>query len=86
MIGEERGGEGLLEDDFLETRSKANEVVKVPMEVIHLITDLRNWLQQKCEPPVYVSDRRMVKAIELMKASIYYICFTNSLCLGCCLL
>lgn len=69
MVGQKRGGEGLMEDDFLETRSKAKEAVKVPMEVIHLITDLRNWLQQKCEPPVYVSDRRMVKAIELMKAS-----------------
>lgn len=41
----------------------------VPDEVKQLIIDLRTYLQEKLEPPVYVSDRRLVKAIQLMKAS-----------------
>ena len=28
-------------------------------------------LQEKCEPPVYVSDRRLVKAVALMQVAAY---------------
>ena len=40
----------------------------VPEEVVDLLADLREHLQDKCEPPVYVSDRRLVKAVALMQA------------------
>ena len=43
--------------------------VKVPSEVIDLLADLRTYLQEKCEPPVYVSDRRLVKALNLLQVS-----------------
>jgi len=35
---------------------------------VDLLADLRGHLQDKCEPPVYVSDRRLVKAVALMQA------------------
>jgi MoxR-like ATPase len=43
------------------------KAVKVPNEVVQLLADLRTYLQDKCEPPVYVSDRRLVKAVTLMQ-------------------
>ena len=36
-----------------------------------MITDLRSFLQEKIEPPVYVSDRRLVKSIQLLQVSAY---------------
>jgi len=42
--------------------------VAVPEEVVDLLADLRGHQQDKCEPPVYVSDRRLVKAVALMQA------------------
>lgn len=39
----------------------------MPDEVLGLLADLRDLLQNKMEPPVYVSDRRLVKAIALLK-------------------
>jgi len=41
--------------------------VRVPATVIQLITDLRTYLQEKVEPPVYISDRRLVKSIQLLQ-------------------
>ena len=48
-------------------RLKAQQAVSVPDEVLGLLADLRELLQNKMEPPVYVSDRRLVKAIALLK-------------------
>ena len=45
--------------------------MKVPGEVIQTLADLRQWLQDKCEPPVYVSDRRLVKAVALMQVGLW---------------
>ena len=44
--------------------------VKVPEEIINLLSDVRTYLQDKCEPPVYVSDRRLVKAVAIMQVSV----------------
>ena len=41
--------------------------MKVPEEIINLLSDVRTYLQDKCEPPVYVSDRRLVKAVAIMQ-------------------
>ena len=41
----------------------------MPEEIINLLSDVRSFLQDKCEPPVYVSDRRLVKTVTLMQAS-----------------
>jgi MoxR-like ATPase len=58
-------------DDFEMTRARAEAVVAVPPEVLNVIADLRSYLQDKCEPPVYVSDRRLVKAVALMQVAAY---------------
>lgn len=36
-------------------RARAYAEVSLPSEIIDLITELRSYLQQSCEPPVYVS-------------------------------
>ena len=41
--------------------------MRVPKSVIAMIADLRSHLQENLEPPVYVSDRRLVKAIAMLQ-------------------
>lgn len=48
--------------------------MRVPQHVIQLLADLRSYLQEKIEPPVYVSDRRLVKAVALMQVSVCCYC------------
>ena len=43
--------------------------VELPEAVVDTLTGLRNWLQDKAEPPVYVSDRRFMKAINLLQVA-----------------
>lgn len=50
-------------------RQEALSKVKVPIEVRQLLADLRTHLREKIEPPVYVSDRRLVKAVGLMQVT-----------------
>jgi MoxR-like ATPase len=45
--------------------------VELPDAVIDILTSLRNYLQDKCEPPVYVSDRRFMKAVNLLQVAAY---------------
>jgi MoxR-like ATPase len=52
-------------------REDAINTVRVPREVVQLLADLRAFLQDRCEPPVYVSDRRLVKAVTLMQVAAY---------------
>lgn len=60
-------------DDFDLIRVRAAREVTVPEEVQDLLVDLRTMLQTQMEPAVYVSDRRLLKAISIMKVS----AFTN---------
>ena len=48
-------------------REDARRHVSVPDDVKQLLVELRTYLQEKCEPPVYVSDRRLLKSVNLMK-------------------
>lgn len=70
---DEAGGQQpfLTVDDFTNTRPRALDSVEVPANVLQLIADMRSYLQEKCEPPVYVSDRRLVKAVALMQVAAY---------------
>ena len=43
--------------------------VELPEAVVDILTSLRNYLQDKCEPPVYVSDRRFMKAVNLLQVA-----------------
>jgi len=45
--------------------------VDVPESVIDVLTSLRDYLQDKCEPPIYVSDRRFMKALNLLQVAAY---------------
>jgi len=45
--------------------------VELPDEVIDVLTALRNYLQDKCEPPIYVSDRRFMKAVNLLQVAAF---------------
>mmetsp|Transcript_14974 Transcript_14974/g.45194 ORF Transcript_14974/g.45194 Transcript_14974/m.45194 type:complete len:585 (-) Transcript_14974:822-2576(-) len=58
-------------DDFINIRLRAAQEVTVPDTVLDVVADLREMLQTTMEPPVYVSDRRLVKAIALLKVSAY---------------
>lgn len=48
-------------------RQQAVRHVSVPAEVRQLLADLRSHLAEKVEPPVYISDRRLVKSVALMQ-------------------
>jgi MoxR-like ATPase len=61
----------LTMDDYRTTARRAVEAVDVPDSVIELLTGLRNYLQDKCEPPVYVSDRRFMKSINMLQVAAF---------------
>eukprot|EP00854_Cymbomonas_tetramitiformis_P006501 gene6501-7794_t len=58
-------------DELRGLRLKALQAVTLPEHIVDLLIDLRDYLQQKCEPPVYVSDRRMVKVVSLLRIAAY---------------
>ena len=43
--------------------------VSVPDDVLDIVADLRSHLQSEREPPVYCSDRRLVKAVRLLRTA-----------------
>ena len=43
--------------------------MELPDAVVDVLTALRNYLQDKCEPPIYVSDRRFMKAVNLLQVA-----------------
>ncbi|DBB08177.1 TPA: hypothetical protein ACH3X3_008361 [Trebouxia sp. C0006] len=66
-----QAGPGLDLEDFRSTAGKAVGAVDVPESVIDVLTSLRDYLQDKCEPPMYVSDRRFMKALNLLQVAAY---------------
>jgi MoxR-like ATPase len=54
-------------DDFRHTATAAYGSVDVSDSVIDVLCDLRVFLQDKCEPPIYVSDRRFMKAVQMLQ-------------------
>lgn len=48
-------------------RRKALEEVSIPSDVISMLTELRQYMQTEMKPPVYVSDRRLLKAVRLLQ-------------------
>jgi MoxR-like ATPase len=61
------------DDDIVSLRSKAICCVTVPSEIIDLLTDVRDYLKTEFEPSIYVSDRRLVQAVNMLKVA----AFTN---------
>jgi MoxR-like ATPase len=56
-------------DDFRHTAERAYAAVDVPDSVVDILAELRCYLQDKCEPPMYVSDRRFMKAVQMLQVS-----------------
>lgn len=61
----------LTMDDFRCAAQRAVAAVALPESVVELVTGLRDYLQDKCEPPVYVSDRRFMKAINMLQVAAF---------------
>jgi MoxR-like ATPase len=64
-------GISIDDDELLCMRSEAHRLVRVPSEIIQLVTDVRDYMQTKVEPPVYISDRRLFKAVNMLKVAAY---------------
>lgn len=74
---------GLGIEDFRVTADIAYESVDVPDSVIDLLTSLRMHLQDKAEPPVYVSDRRFMKSVQLLQVGGWRGCGVVQCACGC---
>jgi hypothetical protein len=48
-------------------RQNAKDTVLVSDDMKELIIGVRSFLQDFCEPPCYVSDRRLLKAVDMLK-------------------
>ncbi|QDZ24804.1 P-loop-containing nucleoside triphosphate hydrolase [Chloropicon primus] len=61
-------GEGRLEPEWLEDlMEEARREVAVPNQVIDILARLRSHLMEECEPPIYISDRRLLKCVGMLK-------------------
>lgn len=58
-------------EEFRNTAAEAYEAVDVPESVVDILTNLRDHLQDKCEPPIYVSDRRFMKSVQMLQVVAY---------------
>lgn len=58
------------DDDIAIIRSEAVARVRVPREVVQLFNDVRQFLRET-DPPIYVSDRRLIKAVNMLKVAAY---------------
>ena len=58
-----------LTDELILHIKELSYNVTIPQEVLDLIRDIRVFLRDELEPPIYVSDRRLVKAMDLLKVS-----------------
>jgi MoxR-like ATPase len=57
-----------LESEWLDAlKVEAQGKVEVPSRVIDILARLRSHLMQECEPPIYISDRRLLKCINMLK-------------------
>jgi MoxR-like ATPase len=56
-------------DELRACRAAATKAVRLPDAVVDLLCDLRSHLSDKCEPPVYVSDRRFGKCVTLLQVA-----------------
>ena len=63
-----------LAEEFLSEIQALSNDVSIPQEVLDIIRELRIHLRELSDPPIYVSDRRLLKSVKLLKIS----AFTNS--------
>jgi len=77
-LGEEESGsvdffeaQPLSVEELRAVKDQALAETKLPQEIVDLLCDMREFLQEKNEPPVYVSDRRLVKIVSLLRVMAY---------------
>jgi len=77
-LGEEESGsvdffeaQPLSVEELRAVKDQALAETKLPQESVDLLCDMREFLQEKNEPPVYVSDRRLVKIVSLLRVMAY---------------
>jgi len=58
-------------EEMRSVKDLALGVTDLPKDIVELLCDLREFLQEKCEPPVYVSDRRLVKIVSMLRVMAY---------------
>lgn len=58
-------------EEFARVNRMAKKVVDVPDNVLYLLADLRRHLQEEVEPPVYISDRRLIKVVNMLRVAAY---------------
>ena len=56
-------------DELRACRRASTAAVALPEHVVDLLCDLRAFLADRCEPPVYVSDRRFAKCVTLLQVA-----------------
>jgi hypothetical protein len=60
----------LTEELITEIKARSDSVT-IPQEVLDIIRDIRIYLRDEIDPPIYVSDRRLRKAMQLLKVSAF---------------
>ncbi|CAE8737158.1 unnamed protein product, partial [Polarella glacialis] len=61
----------LSAEDVADARREAAEQVNVPDHLLSLLAGLRAFLREEVQPPVFVSDRRLAKAVQLLRVAAY---------------
>jgi MoxR-like ATPase len=58
-----------LTEEFISETHKLSNDVSIPQEVLDIIRELRIYLRDESDPPIYISDRRLLKSVNLLKIS-----------------
>jgi MoxR-like ATPase len=58
-------------NEIISIRLEAHRCVYISHEIITLLTELREFMDSKLELPIYISDRRLLKAVNALKVVSY---------------
>ena len=59
----------LLTNEFLNNIQQKSQLITVSNEVIIFLRNLRKYLRDEIESSIYISDRRLVKAMKILRIS-----------------
>lgn len=61
----------LISDSFVQQLLSSSAKVKISTDVSNIFKNIRKYLRDECEPPIYVSDRRLVKSANMLRLAAY---------------
>lgn len=61
----------LVSDSFIRQLLSASSEVQITPDVLLILKNIRKFLRDECDPPVYISDRRLVKAVNMLRMAAY---------------